>query len=74
MFSPKILWCKKLNISFNSLRILIRPQQFASVPNRADPGQGEINYKHLFQWIESLGYQRPLGAEYKPTTTIASLQ
>lgn len=40
--------------------------QFASVPDRGPPDQGEINYDHIFNVIETLGYGRPLGAEYKP--------
>jgi len=41
--------------------------QFASVPDRGAPDQGEVNYKHIFQVIEDLGYTAPLGAEYKPS-------
>ncbi len=40
--------------------------QFASVPERKDPSQGEVNYDHLFAHIDRLGYKAPLGAEYKP--------
>ena len=40
--------------------------QFASVPDRRDPTQGEINYRHIFSTIRQLGYDAPLGAEYKP--------
>lgn len=40
--------------------------QFASVPDRGPPDQGEVNYAHLFRTIGELGYQAPLGAEYKP--------
>ena len=40
--------------------------QFASVPNRAEPDQGEINYSYLFKRIKKLGYKFPIGAEYKP--------
>lgn len=40
--------------------------QFASVPNRGAPNMGEINYTYIFEVIESLGWQQPLGAEYKP--------
>ncbi len=48
--------------------------QFASVPDRGDPSHGEVNYRHIFSHIESLGYTRPLGAEYRPQTdTEASL-
>lgn len=40
--------------------------QFASVPDRGRPDEGEINYHHLFRKIHELGWQAPLGAEYKP--------
>ena len=40
--------------------------QFAAVPDRGPPGHGEVNYAHIFEVIAGLGYDRPLGAEYKP--------
>lgn len=40
--------------------------QFASVPDRGPPNTGEVNYDHIFDVIASLGYNKPLGAEYKP--------
>ncbi|WP_323764626.1 hydroxypyruvate isomerase family protein [Marinovum sp.] len=40
--------------------------QFASVPDRGAPDHGEINYDHVFGMIARLGYDAPLGAEYKP--------
>ncbi len=43
--------------------------QFASVPERTEPDCGEINYTHIFAHLESLGYDAPLGAEYKPRGT-----
>lgn len=41
--------------------------QFASVPDRGAPDHGELFYPYLFETIEKLGYDAPLGAEYKPT-------
>lgn len=41
--------------------------QFASVPDRGSPDHGEIDYKYLFRVISDLGFQSPLGAEYKLT-------
>jgi len=41
--------------------------QFASVPDRGAPDHGELFYPYLFATIEKLGYDAPLGAEYKPT-------
>lgn len=40
--------------------------QFASVPDRGAPIGGEINYPYIFEVISDLGYDAPLGAEYKP--------
>ena len=40
--------------------------QFAGVPSRGRPDRGEINYPHVFAHIAELGYDAPLGAEYKP--------
>lgn len=40
--------------------------QFASVPDRGTPDHGEVDYRHVFQVITDLGYEAPLGAEYKP--------
>ena len=40
--------------------------QFASVPDRAAPDQGTLDYRAVFARIEALGWDRPLGAEYKP--------
>lgn len=45
---------------------LIGHIQFASVPDRGPPDRGELNYGHIFQVIRDLGYDSPLGAEYKP--------
>lgn len=48
--------------------------QFASVPTRGTPDQGELNYAHVFEVIKNLNYRAPLGAEYKPSgDTDASL-
>ncbi len=46
--------------------------QFASVPDRTEPDVGEINYKHIFETLTALGYETPLGAEYKPRTTTSA--
>lgn len=39
--------------------------QFASVPDRGPPNHGEVNFDHIFTTIARLGYDAPLGAEYK---------
>lgn len=41
--------------------------QFAAVPDRGAPDHGEIDFGYVFRTIESLGWKRPLGAEYKPS-------
>ena len=43
--------------------------QIAAVPDRREPDHGEIDYRHILQLLEKLGYDRPIGAEYRPTTT-----
>lgn len=40
--------------------------QLADNPGRHEPGTGEINYPFLFRFIDQLGYQGWIGAEYKP--------
>lgn len=40
--------------------------QFAAVPDRGPPDQGDLDYSHVFRAIEMMGYDAPLGAEYSP--------
>ena len=40
--------------------------QFAGVPDRGPPDRGEVNYRHIFEHVDAMGWDRPLGAEYKP--------
>jgi hydroxypyruvate isomerase len=40
--------------------------QFAGVPSRGRPDRGEIDYRHVFAHIADMGYDAPLGAEYRP--------
>lgn len=49
-----------------SLLPVIGHIQFASVPDRGTPDHGEVHYTHIFDHIKNLGYDAPLGAEYKP--------
>ena len=57
-----------------TLQPIIGHIQFASVPDRGPPGQGEIDYGAVFAAIDGLGWSMPLGAEYKPVgPTHASL-
>ena len=48
------------------LRDVIGHIQFASVPTRGAPDQGELNYRAVFDHIAGMGWDAPLGAEYKP--------
>lgn len=41
--------------------------QIASVPDRAEPDEGELDYRHILKVIDDIGYTAPIGAEYKPT-------
>jgi hydroxypyruvate isomerase len=40
--------------------------QIASVPARHEPDEGEVNYPHLYQLLDELGYQGWIGCEYRP--------
>jgi hydroxypyruvate isomerase len=48
--------------------------QFADVPDRHEPGTGEVNFDFLFDWIDRVGYAGWVSAEYVPANgTVASL-
>ncbi|MEK9901897.1 MAG: TIM barrel protein, partial [Rhodospirillaceae bacterium] len=48
--------------------------QFAGVPGRHEPDDGEMNYEFLFGMLEDAGYDGWVGAEYKPRgETLAGL-
>lgn len=49
-----------------ALRPLIGHVQFAAVPDRGAPDHGEVDYATVFAEIAALGWDAPLGAEYKP--------
>jgi hydroxypyruvate isomerase len=40
--------------------------QIADNPGRHEPGTGEIHYRHLFRWLDAIGYSGWVGCEYKP--------
>ncbi|MCD2176165.1 hydroxypyruvate isomerase family protein [Rhizobium sp. C4] len=40
--------------------------QIAGVPERGRPDRGEVNYRHIIDVLETLGYNWPIGAEYHP--------
>jgi 2-dehydrotetronate isomerase len=43
--------------------------QFASVPLRREPDEGELAYERIFAAIDELGWKGYVGAEYKPRGT-----
>lgn len=48
--------------------------QIASVPDRNEPDDGELNYPYLFRLLDQLGYQGWVGCEYRPkAATLAGL-
>ena len=40
--------------------------QIASVPDRHEPDEGEVNYAHVFRLLDELGYAGWVGCEYRP--------
>jgi len=44
---------------------LTRHFQIAGVPGRHEPDTGEIDYRHLFELIDGLGYDGWIGCEYR---------
>lgn len=54
--------CNKLR----ALMPLIGHIQFAGVPDRGPPDLGEVNFAHVFAQIAQLGFDGPIGAEYRP--------
>ena len=45
--------------------------QIADNPGRNEPGTGEINYRFLFGFLDSIDYTGWVGCEYKPKDTTA---
>ncbi len=43
--------------------------QIAAVPSRAEPDEGELDYRHILKHIESIGYKGFIGAEYHPRSS-----
>jgi len=46
--------------------------QFAGVPDRAEPDHGDLDYRPVFALLDELGWDRPLGAEYRPSADVES--
>ncbi|EIM28969.1 hydroxypyruvate isomerase family protein [Microvirga lotononidis] len=45
---------------------LVGHVQVAAVPSRAEPDEGEIDCRYICQFLDRLGYDGWIGAEYKP--------
>ncbi len=45
--------------------------QIADVPGRNDPGTGEINFQNILEFIQSTGYNKFIGLEYRPIRPIS---
>ena len=53
---------------------VIAHMQIADVPDRHEPGTGEIGWDYVFAQVDALGYQGWLGCEYRPAAdTVAGL-
>jgi hydroxypyruvate isomerase len=46
---------------------LIGHVQIAAVPDRGAPDHGELDYRHVMSVLAEIGWERPVGAEYKPS-------
>ena len=45
---------------------LVAHVQYADMPDRNEPGTGELNYQYLFRFLDEVGYQGWIGCEYRP--------
>jgi 2-dehydrotetronate isomerase len=55
---------------FDNLIDLIGHVQIAAVPDRGEPDHGEVDYSYVLEHMARRGYQRPIGAEYRPISTV----
>lgn len=59
---------------FEALKPLVAHIQVADVPERSEPGTGEINYATVLNAVETSGYAGWVSAEYRPKAgTLAGL-
>lgn len=55
-----------LSRRLQALMPIIGHVQIAAVPDRGAPDHGELDYRHICGVLRDLGWQRPIGAEYRP--------
>jgi hydroxypyruvate isomerase len=58
-----------LTVRLRSLMPFIAHIQIADVPNRNEPGTGEIGWEHVLQEIRMLKYPGWIGCEYRPVAS-----
>lgn len=54
---------------FEALLPVIGHVQFAGIPGRGRPDEGEVDYSTVLAAIRDMGWTCPVGAEYRPTST-----
>lgn len=57
----------ELTPTLRRLAPLIGHVQIADVPERHEPGTGELNYRWLLKVVDEIGYAGRIGLEYKPS-------
>ncbi len=60
----------RANMLADTIRLLlpmIGHMQFADAPGRHEPGTGLIDFPTLFEYVDAIGYQGWIGAEYRPS-------
>ena len=55
-----------LSVKFKKYAPHVGHIQIASVPERHEPDEGEVNYAALFKLIDASGYDGWIGCEYRP--------
>jgi len=55
-----------VSMTFRRYREHIGHVQIASVPERHEPDDGELNYRYLFRLLDELRYEGWVGCEYRP--------
>nr|WP_308218808.1 TIM barrel protein [Vibrio salinus] len=58
-----------LSVLIKDLAPYIGHVQIASVPDRHEPDEGELNFNHIFDVLDSAGYDDWIGCEYNPRAT-----